>query len=252
MIRSIRSGRGFGDSIYLQSVVRYLMADSARTLRVASDYPDVFLPLIDKRIHIVPFTRSGVELIAHYISRKAIAGTTQFQDCCLNVGIRSDVPLVLDWAPTRPSLIDEIRRSGRPVLVVQLPRTPMGRTDGFGASLLPDCRALQRIIDEAVDTHTVVQIGKGEPLFRFKRLHLDYANRLSVAESIDVVYGADSVLGYPSYMIPLAESLNKPGKYIWSYRSTRDPHVFIRRITPQKLLHKPTLSKWSFDTEYLP
>lgn len=246
-MRSIRGGRGFGDTLYLQAIVRHMLTKGGRLMRVATDYPDVFIPL-GKRVQPIPFTRSA-DLVAHYISRKAISGTTQFQDCCLNVGINEPVELKLDWTITRPDLVELIRGRGKPVMVVQLPRTPMGRTDGFGASLLPDCRILQQHIDNALDTHTVVQIGKGEPLFRFKRLTFDFANELSVAQSIDVVAGADKVLGYPSYMIPLAESLDKPATWVWSYRGTRDQHVFIRRITPAKLIHKPVLSKWHLDTE---
>ncbi len=237
-MKTIRCGRGLGDSLYLQSVVRHLMAGGQRFI-VKSDYPDVFRPL-DARV--IEFSRQA-DVVAHYVSRKAIVGTTQFQDCCIKAGIDGPVDLRLDWKVTNQGLADKVRRSGRPVLVVQLPRSPMGRVDGFGASLLPDCKAIQRLITRAKeDGCTVVQIGAGTPLYRFHGLDIDLANCTTVAETIDVVSVADRCLGYCSFLVPLAESLDRPALFVWSRRGLRDRQPFIRQITPSKVLHKVTSS----------
>lgn len=235
-MKSIRCGRGLGDSLYLQAVVRHLIKRDGLRMRVKSDYPDVFRPLGD-RVEVVPFDRR-VDIIAHYSVRKGVEGTTQFQDCCIAAGIKEPVELALDWSVTNAALVASL--GSRPILVVQLPRTPMGRTDGFGASLLPDCRVIQRFIDEAKPTHTIVQIGAGTPLFRFAGIDVDLANKTTVAEAIDAVSAADRCLGYPSFLVPLAESLNKPALFVWSSRGLRDGQMFVRRITPQKVLHKAT------------
>jgi hypothetical protein len=248
-MRSIRCGRGLGDSIYLQSVVRHMLLKGGLSMQVASDYPAVFWPL-GRRVHVVPFTRR-VDIVAHYVMRKQITTTTQFQDCCIRAGIEDAAELRLDWTVTNPDLHARIRETGRPVLVVQMPRSPMGRTDGFGKTLLPDCRAIQRLIDERRDTHHVVQIGAGRPLFNFRGLHVDMANRTTVAELIDIVHAADECLGYPSFLVPLAESLDKPALFVWSARGLRDGQPFIRAITPQKLLHKPATSRFVIDEEAL-
>lgn len=240
-MKSIRCGRGLGDSLYLQSVVRHLLQKGHPRLRVKSDWPDVFLPL-GRRVEVVPFARSSVDILAHYSPRKAAQGTTQFQDCCITAGIREPVEMRLDWVVTKPGLVDMVRKPGRPVLVVQLPRTPMGRTDGFGASLLPDCRAIQKLIDQAKPDHTVVQIGAGEPLFRFKGIDIDLANKTCVAETIDVASAADRFLGYVSFLVPLAESFGKPAVFVWSRRGLIDGMQYVRQITPQKVLHAPTSS----------
>lgn len=238
-MKSIRCGRGFGDSLYLQSVVRHLISTGGLRMRVRSDWPDVFRPL-GERVEVTPFTRANTDILAHYSMRKGAAGTTQFQDCCISAGIKGPVDLRLDWTLTKPGLVDLVRDPGKPVLVVQLPRTPMGRTDGFGASLLPDCRAIQKLIDQAKADHTVVQIGAGEPLFRFKGIDIDLANKTTVAETIDVASAADRFLGYVSFLVPLAESFGKPAVFVWSRRGLKDRMQFIRQITPQKILHRPT------------
>jgi hypothetical protein len=238
-MRSIRCGRGLGDSIYLQSVVRHLVRNGP-ALRVKSDYPDVYLPL-GRSIEVVPFTRQA-DITAHYSSRKSIPATTQFQDCCINAGIREPVDLRLDWTMTNQWLVDRVRKPGKPVLVVQLPRAPMGRLDGFGKELLPDCRAIQRLIDEAKGSHTLVQIGAGEPLFRFRGIDIDLANETTVAEMIDVASLADGFLGYVSFMVPLAESLRKPALFVWSRAGLRAAHPYVRQITPSKVLCRKTSS----------
>lgn len=248
-MKSIRCGRGLGDSLYLQSVVRHLLAKGSPRLRVRSDWPDVFLPL-GRRVEVVPFARSNIDILAHYSTRKGIIGTTQFQDCCICAGIREPVELKLDWQVTKPGLVEMVRRPGKPVLVVQLPRAPMGRADGFGASLLPDCRAIQRLINEAKPDHTIVQIGAGQPLFKFAGIDIDLANKVSVAETIDVASAADSFLGYVSFLVPLAESFGKPAVFVWSRRGLVDRHQYVRQITPKKILHAPT-SRAVMDDEVL-
>ena len=235
-MKSIRCGRGFGDSLYLQSVVRHLLSQGAPGMRVASDWPDVFQPL-GRRVEVMPFTRR-VDICAHYVTRKGIETTTQFQDCCIRAGIEAPAELKLDWQVKNAGLAGKVMESGRPVMVVQLPRSPMGRTDGFGKTLLPDGRAIQALIDESRGSHFVVQIGAGQPLFKLRGLDLDLANKTSVAETIDVVSVADRCLGYPSFLVPLAESLDKPALFVWSARGLRDGQPFIRSITPTKLLHK--------------
>lgn len=246
-MKSIRCGRGLGDSLYLQSVVRHLLERGALRMRVKSDWPDVFRPL-GNRVEVVPFARSNVDVLAHYSVRKGMAGTTQFQDCCISAGIRERVELRLDWTVVKQGIVDMVRKPGKPVLVVQLPRTPMGRTDGFGATLLPDCRAIQRLIDQAKPDHTVVQIGAGEPLFKFTGIDIDLANKTSVAETIDVASAADRFLGYVSFLVPLAESFGKPAVFVWSRRGLMDKMQYVRQITPQKVLHAPT-SRWVMDDE---
>jgi hypothetical protein len=103
------------------------------------------------------------------------------------------------------------------------------------------------VIDLAHETHTVVQVGAGQPLFKFRGIHIDLANRTTVAEMIDVASVASKFVGYCSFLVPLAESLNKPALFVWSSRGLKDGQLFVRRITPAKVLHKPT-SRHVIDT----
>ncbi len=232
---SIRSGMGLGDSLYLQSVARHLVRKGHR-IEACSAWPDVFRPLGD-RARVVPFRRDRIDRLAHYSLRKR-EKTDQFQDCCLQAGIREPVELRLDWTVRNAALAEQILSLRGPVILVQLPRSPMGRTDGYGAELLPDCRSIQVAIDTLKGFASFVQVGSGEPLFRFRGIDLDLVNKTTVCDLLDVAAVASGVLGYVSFAVPLSESLGKPALFVWSRKGLRSRTEYIRTITPHKIFHR--------------
>lgn len=243
-MKSIRGGSGLGDSIYLASVVRHLLG-KGEPLLVRSDWPAVFSQL---PVQVEPFTRAGIDVLGHYSSRKHLLGSTQFEDLCACAGITEPVDLRLDWKPSNLALIDRIRSPGKKVVVTMLPRSPMGRSDGFGAELLPNCKVIQTYIDSLGDA-TVVQVGAGQPLFAFRGIDVDLANQTTVSDLLDVASQADGFLGYVSFLVSLAESFDKPAMFVWSKRGLRAGSAYVRRITPQKVLHLES-SRYVIDEEF--
>lgn len=229
-MKSIRGGMGLGDALYVQSVARHL-TEQGQKLRVHTAWPDVFAHL---GTEIAPFSRQGIDILAHYSARKAIEGTTQFEDCCASAGISGRIDLRLDWM--RPPQVT--LPAHKPIVLVQLPRNPMGRTDGFGADLLPDCRQLQRAIDALRGRATLVQVGSGKRLFDFKHIDIDLVDKTTVPQLFDLTQQARALLGYCSFFVPLAESFDRPSLLIWSRRGLKSPHRYVRQITPEKILHK--------------
>lgn len=237
MRRSIRGGMGLGDALYVQSVARHLVK-RGESLRVHSAWPDVFRPLGDK-VEIVPFSRQNINILAHYSLRKKFT-TTQFEDCCIAAGIKEKVELRLDWTPTNHDMLGDLKSYGLPIVFVQLPRAPMGRKDGFGAELLPNCAAIQKAIDRLRGKALLVQIGSGKALFEFEGIDIDLANKTTVSDLIDLATVAHGFLGYVSFIIPLAESLDKPALLVWSRRGLKSGVAYVSSITPKKILYKPT------------
>lgn len=244
---SIRSGKGLGDSLYLQGIARHLVAQGIHP-EVCTGWPDVFRPLAGK-VTVSPFRRDRVDRVAHYINRKAVRGSDQFRDCCIAASVSDAIEFKLDWTPVNPLWRDILRRNARgPVVVVQLPRAPMDRRDGYGMELLPDCRTIQRAIDALTERGAfIVQIGKGAPLYNFQRVDLDLANNTNVADAIDVVHEADAVLGYCSFIAPLAECLGKPALLVWSRAGLKSTNPFIRQIVPEKIFNRPATSRALMD-----
>lgn len=245
-MKRIRSGYGLGDNLYLQSVVRHLVRNGEK-LQVCTDYPEVFLPLKDQ-ISFDSFSRHNIQILAHYTQGKKIKGTDQFQDLCISAKLTGKVELKLDWKIQNQSLIDKIPRH-KPIVCVLIPRPPMDRKDAFGKEILPDCSVFDHITS-LLDA-TVIQLGSGKPLYELANIDLDLANKTTITDMIDIASIADYFLGYCSFFIPLAESFDKPALFVWSSKIPMAESWFIRAITPEKILHKPTscfvMDDWSED-----
>lgn len=236
-VKSIRGGMGIGDALYLQAVVRHLVAQGQR-LEVCTAWPDIFRPHAG-RIEIAGFRRNPIDILAHY-SRRRHYPTTQFADVCLEAGLREPCELVLDWEITDQAFVDPLLERGLPIVCVQLPRAPMNRTDGIGTELLPDCRVIQQQIDALRGRVLLVQIGAGRPLFEFKGIDVDLAGKTTVAQMLDVASLAAGFVGYVSFIVPLAESLKKPALLTWSRLGFKSPTAFVRQITPKKICERDT------------
>ena len=247
-MRTIRGGKGLGDALYVQAVARHIVAGGER-IAVATAWPDVYAPLGD-RVECVPFRKSDIQILAHYALRKH-QRTDQFTDVCLQAGLPGAVDLRLDWTIRDAVLVESLRReaAGRQICLVQLPRVPMDRKDGFGAELLPDGRALQRAVDTLRGRVLLVQVGAGRALYKLSGLDVDLAGQTTVAQLLDVATAADGALGYVSYILPLCESLGKPSMLIWSRRGLKSPVGFVRQITPAKTIHRTDLARWVRDGE---
>lgn len=236
---SIRSGRGLGDNLYLQGVARYFV-EKGFYPEVCTLWPDLFRPLAGKLI-VSPFRKLKIDKTAHYIGRKKNSETDQFTDCCIACGIPEKVEIRLDWEMVNPGWAETIKgHTDLPVVLLQLPRAPMGRLDGYGDDLLPDCRTIQHCINMMRGQAFIVQVGAGTPLFRFHGIDLDLANQTTVCDLLDLASLSSGALGYCSFIVPLAESLNRPGLFVWSQQGLRSRNEFIRQIVPQKIFNRPS------------
>lgn len=247
MIKNIRAGSGFGDSIYLQSVVRHLVS-KGESLIVRSDYPDLFEHL---NTPVIKFGKGGPAIVAHYSLRKNIPSTSQFQDCCIAAGIKEAVEMRLDWAVRQP---DILARHSRPVkreyttLAVMLPRAPMDRKDGFGQELKPDYSVIDGLLQKNSASIVSVLVGAGKPLYTYKSIDLDFSNKTTIPDLLDIASVADGFVGFCSFMIPLAESLNKPFFALWSSRGLKSKVQYVRSITPEKIIHRKDLGHYAVDS----
>lgn len=245
-MRSIRGGSGLGDSLYVQSVARHLVMKGEQ-LEVASDWPDVFRPLGD-RVTVVPHRRQDVDIVAHYMQRRDFK-TDQFEDVCISAKLDpAAVEMKIDWRWSSSASGRELLASipsqprRKPVIAVQLPRNPLGKDkdSGIGADLLPDQAFMQRAVDRLAGRAFLVQVGRGTPRWYFSGLDLNLANRTTVAELLDVASLCDGFFGYCSFMVPLAESFQKPALFVWSQRGLDSRDNYTRRVRPEKILHYPS------------
>ncbi|HBA32966.1 MAG TPA: hypothetical protein DCZ12_02385 [Gammaproteobacteria bacterium] len=244
-MRSIRGGRGLGDAMYVQAVARHLVHKGEK-LRVYNDWPDLFLPLGDAVV-TRPFSRA-VDITAHYSMRKDCRDTNQFEDCCIQAGLKEPADLMLDWTITDHPFIDSVIKQAKckPICLVQMYREPMNRKDGFGLELLPDPMRYQAMIDD-IQAFKVL-VGGGKPLHPVGNVDLDLTNKTSVCQLMDLAYICDAMFGFCSFMVPMAEQFDKRALFLWSRKGTKSQKRYIKQITPKKILHKST-SQAVFDDD---
>lgn len=244
---AIRGGSGLGDAIYLQAVCRDLIAKGRKGLIVCTDYPEVFAP-IAKHIRLKAFQRDGIGILGHYSMRRQVQETTQFEDCCIQAGIMTPVELKLDWQVQ--SKCFGLREHGKPIAVVGLPRAPMGRTDGYGRELLPHMKVYQSLVDMARDKgYLTVQLGSGRTLHNLSGIDVDLSNQTTVADLIDIVAISDAVICYPSFLVPMAEALDKRYVSLFANEGMKAPNGFLRWITPNKIIHRKDLGSFIIDDD---
>ena len=237
-LKRIRGGSGLGDALYVQAVARHLV-NQGKKLQICTDWPDVFLPLADK-VEFDAFSRSNIDYLAHYSKRKE-ENTTQFEDCCIESGLNPDeVEYKLDWRD---------RPQPKPYVLVHTPRTPMDRKDKFGAELLPDCSVIDDVLDQI--GLPVIQVGSGVKKYHLQNVDQDLHGKTTVKELFDLAKYADYIVGQVSFIIPLAESLDKKLMVVWSSKGMLSDEKYVARITPRKILHKPTshyvIDDWNID-----
>ena len=236
MFARIRSGRGLGDALYLQSIVRYLVR-RGETLEVCTDYPELYR--FRGMVRFAAWSRQ-VHYTCHYTRQKGDERTTQFVDMHRNIGIKGPVPLHLDWIVQNPKLVEGIRQlaGARPVLFVHGGREAFGRSDGFGRALLPDAEAFRGVLAKLRERFFTVYVGNGKRLFEVET-DLDLNGKTSITDLIDIAYAAaDAFFAQASFAIPLAESFDKRILVMFAARGFKSHHQAVRTITPKKLLHK--------------
>lgn len=242
---SLRGGSGLGDAIYIQAIAKHLIGQGY-TVEACSDWPDVFSTLGPK-VKVSPFRRTSITTLAHYSMRRGEKGTTQFQDCCIQARVPRDIPLKLDWMVRNGCLVDSLKSDGRKIVLVQMPRAPFGRTDGFGLDLLPNWKRLQDAIDDLGSEVVKVQVGSGKAMHAFDGIDIDLTNRTSVTDLLDVASVADGFVGYCSFFVPLAECFDKPALLVWSSKGLRSSEYIIRQMMPEKVISKPSCCRYVID-----
>lgn len=243
--RRIRGGSGLGDSIYVRPIAEHYMRQG-HAVEVCTNYPDVFL---GSGAHVVPFSRTKIDVLAHYTRGKFDPKTTQWQDVCIAAKVDPKLPLRFQWSVRNTELVSRMlaKADGRPIVLVHGGRTPMGRNDGFGLELLPERRAFDAAL-MALDGCFTVRVGGNDERYGLAtRENLNGAT--SVADLLDLAVACDGMLAQCSFAVPLAEVFGKPLLAVWSAKGLAAKSAFVRAITPQKILSAPSsryvMDDWS-------
>lgn len=235
--KRIRGGSGLGDSVYVRPIADYFVA-RGDPVTVCTDYPDVFR---GSGVTTERFGRDRINVLAHYVRGKTDTRTTQWEDVQASAGVRG-LELAFPWEPQNPGLVAALRdrAAGRRLVLVVGGRAPMGRKDGFGIELLPSEQTFGRAV-AALGECYLVGVGRDKPIYSFP-VHENLNGSTSVADLLDLFQACDGVLAQCSFAVPMAEVFDRPLLAVWAARGLCAREPYIRQITPQKILSKPTSS----------
>lgn len=198
-------------------------------------------------VSFAPFARHNINYLCHYTKRKT-EKTNQWEDIYLTAGLK-DVELRIDWKVKNQGLVEEVKSQaqGKKILFVHGGREPMARKDRFGRDLLPNGDVFNRTM-RLLDDFFSVHLGDSEllyPIYADKSLN----RQTSVSDLLDIASISDAFYGQCSFIIPLAESFNKPLLVVWSNKGLHSGEHYIATITPRKILSKKTstyiIDDWS-------
>lgn len=237
----IRGGSGLGDSLYVRPIAEHF-AEKGQQVTALTNYPDIYR---GSKISTEPFSRTNCQVVAHYVNGKSKTDTTQWQDVCAAAGV--NIPMRFDWAIQNQNLVDQIQRAanGRRIILAHGGRAPMGRSDGFAMELLPAQWAFDDVL-KGVSDYLVVSIGGIDGARYQLTAEIDLTGKTSVADMLDLAWICDGVVAQCSFAVPMAECFDKPLLAVWSERAKASNQAYIKTITPQKVLSKPS-SRWVMD-----
>ena len=237
----VKGQRGFGDSLCLYPVVRWLCKTN-KPIHVYSDHPEVFEPL---NCVVRPYEEGSIN--AGYLSQKS-GPRTQFQDICNSINI-PEVPFVID--PPKNNVIS-IDTQGRLLCVVVQPYKSFPgmkiRHDGLDDQT-PDWDVMQNMIN--FNRNEFCFVGVGSSSNSFSNLDYDFSGQPHTPYKIllDLISQAEIVFCQVGYMMHLAEGLGKMACVVFSKKSKTSKSDFVRTITPQKVLVGKAMSAYDDDRE---
>lgn len=227
-----------GDSFYTRVVTDYLIS-IGHEVCAYTFHADLFRNVPCK---VERFGKLSTDVIAHYVQGKNNPLTTQWQDVCDAAGIPR-IPFCFTWNIINHALVAHVREQarGRPMVLIHGGRAPMNRTDNFGIELLPEKRAFDQVQEAIYRDVLFVRIGEGKQKYAMDRVEVDLWGKTSVSDLLDIGVMCDAIIGPCSFVVPLAEAFDKPLLAIWAAAGMYHArHPYIKSITPQKVLSKPT------------
>lgn len=207
---NIKGCSGFGDAIYLRSMVEWLLHHRSDQYQVFTRYPQVFEDLNVQPCEYLQ-NQYQIDYDATYLSRKHITDTTQFEDMCIMAGLPIKIPFTsmlkardpLSYTLALPLVIP---MNGCPKTVEMMPfeEEYMAYLENF-----PNVLMLRS---------------------QFDFLHL-----------VDLFNHASVVICQQGWGNALAQLLDVPCKCVFTERALNSKYEFIKQITPGKVIEKKNL-----------
>lgn len=250
-VKKIKCASGFGDSIYMYPITRYLLKQNRKlNLIVMTDYKDIYkCHPYRERIEFVKHSKDFANFKISYCGRKYKSGTSQFEDVCIAAEVPKDIKYNIDWKIQNKELIDNIKKlsSGKPICVVSAPFKPFGRVDEFGKELTVNFKRMNDLIARNKNDYYFIQTCKNTPEYILNNINLNLAGKTAISDVLDIMSIANRSVGQIGHILPLSEVFKVPCMLFFSRRGINCENRFISSITYEKVVHYKKLVSFCVD-----
>lgn len=212
---------GFGDSIYIEPLVR--SEAEKESIELYTKFPEVFAHL--KSVKCLPFNNAAkVDEKFSYLDGKPNKSTTQLED----LGYSRPEQFELDY---------------KPICVLAAGYEGMLTRKEF----TPDKKVMQQIINDLKASGFEVLHITNKAVDKYEGVtEIESQNYF---QTVCMFQGADLIVCQQGWGVALAEGLNKDCLVVFADKIRKSNLEFIRQITPKKVVCKETTS-FVWDNEY--
>lgn len=246
----LRGASGLGDAVYMYPVLKYYL-EHGQHIELLTRYNEIYAPLQKYKLILSDRYSKQPEVECRYSPRYPDPSTTTYEDTLFFAGIRENIPLAIEFEKKAIKKLESLK--GHKICVVRTPALPMkGREDA--KILIPKAEFTQAIITNMSKAgYAIVSVGSrndfsGKPL---ANVDLDLTDQLDIRQLLTMVSLADCVVTQPSFLLPFAETLNKPCFLLFSGLAMRTPRKFYHQIVPKKIINKHEIVSWAVDDDGL-
>jgi hypothetical protein len=248
----LKGASGLGDSIYAVPIAEYY-SKKHDVVHIMSNYPELFKHITNVKCYKhekLNYIRNGQERIPidhrfTYCGRKYTAGSSQFEDSYMSIGIKDKLKLELPWIVKNTELIESVIKKAdkKAICILSAPYEPFGREDCWGQLLRINPRMMCQIVDEFKDRVFFIQVGNRFALHKIPGVDMDMIGNTSVSDLLDLVKIADIGLSQIGNLLPICEALNTHNMIIFSHQAMISDNKFLAAIKPEKVVHYKRLNR---------
>lgn len=250
--------KGLGDAIYLRAVAEHLLSQG-KQLKLWTRWRDIFsdLPVdiaTDKEMADLENKKDKPE--HHKLNAVTaclhcrvpyIMGLDKFTLACLQAGIEEPIELKINWHTADYNLISTIKEkaNGKPIMVYQPLRK--GRTPDDEV-MRPKQEAFTAFINSKTD-YFKIKLGHFDYLNDSRNLacDLNFIDKTTPAEALDIVSIADLVVGENCYLPIVAQAMDRKFVLMMARAAAQSERPKVHGVLPHRMVQKPHLGKVIWD-----
>lgn len=241
---ALKSPKGLGDALYLRAIALHML-ERGQSPVIHTLWPDAFsdLPITVKPISEEERSIQGAFYCLHCRIPEPRA-MDQFEMCCAQAGLVDPVDFKMGWKVRDTPLTREIKRIGKPILVYQPPKHAKNEEQEL---VSPRREAFNAFLDDSKYFRVRIGSPKHVDAKCDAPFDLDLVGKTSIHDAFDIGALGDVFFGEPSFLLVMAEAMDKPVTCMFTRRAQNSGHWRACNATAERIFHKRHLITTVYD-----